>query len=375
MSTKYFPTYFMKKGSDFDQFWKKYLSQDDKKILFILGLGFDPRALNCLKIIQKNNTNSTINFQVMQYDTSLSHKSYMRELLNRNKKELESMIPKEKWNTKTVRMMSGQEYAMSVDAVKSISKSDLENYTDIVIDISAMPNGVYFPITRKILDWINHKEIQQSNGKKINFHIVVSENAEFDGMIKEIDSSEKVTFMHKFGAVLQLESIKNLPKIWIPLLGERQKTQLEKINAEISPKETSPIFPMPSVDPYRSKNLLLNYREFLFDTLDINPRNFIFSSEQNPFETCRKIYETAHFSYDSFRALGGCHVVLSALSSKLLSVGCLLAAYELRNEGSNVGIAHVENQTYDIDNIKEIDKIKDKSIPCTLWLTGECYNE
>ena len=375
MNIKYFPTYFMKKGSEFDKFWKKYLSQNDKKILFILGLGFDPRALNCLKIIQKNNSKSTINFQIIQYDTNLSHKSYMEDFLTQNIEELESIVPKEKWNIKSIRMMSGQEYAMSVDAAKSISKSDLENYTDIIIDISAMPNGVYFPITRKILDWINHKEIQQSNGKKINFHIVVSENAKFDGMIKEINSSEKITFMHKFGAVLQLESTKNLPKIWIPLLGESQKTQLEKINAQVGPKEVSPIFPMPSVDPYRSKNLLLYYREFLFDTLDINPRNFIFSSEQNPFETCRKIYETAHYSYDFFEALGGCHVVLSALSSKLLSVGCLLAAYELQNEGSNVGVAYVENQTYDLENTKEIDKIKDKSIPYTLWLTGECYNE
>ena len=374
MTTKYFPNYFMRRGNDFELFWKDYLKQD-KKILFIFGLSFDPRSLICLKLIQTSNTKSVLDYRVIQYDSKLSSKSHMGDLVKQNVDELKSLIPIEDWNTKLIRMMSGQEYVTSVDATKSISKSDLENYTDIVIDVSAMPNSVYFPIIKNILDWINKKEIQQQNGKKINLHLVVSENAIFDSLIKEVGSSEKVTFMHKFGAMLHSEATKNLPKIWIPLLGEQQKTQLEKINAEIAPKETSPMFPMPSIDPYRAKNLLLDNREFLFDTLDIDPRNFIYSNERNPFETCRKIYETAHYSYDSFNPLGGCNVVLSALSSKLLSIGCLLAAYELRSEGSNVGIAHVENQTYDLDDVTEIDKIKEKSTPFTLWLTGECYNE
>ena len=121
--------------------------------------------------------------------------------------------------------------------------------------------------------------------------------------------------------------------------------------------------------------MLLEHREFLFDTLDIDVRSFIYANEQNPFETYRQIYETAQHYYHSFSALGGCHVVISPLSSKLLCVGALLAAYDLQSEGSNVGIAHVENQTYDIENVKDLEKEARLALPFTMWLTGECYNE
>src|SRR6266852_397064 len=49
---------------------------------------------------------------------------------------------------------------------------------------------------------------------------------------------------------------------------------------------------------------------------------------------------------DTLRPLGGCKVVVSAHSSKLLSVGALLAAYEERLRSADVGIAHVESQGY-----------------------------
>ena len=372
--SKYFSAYFMKKGHEFEKFWKKYLNQENRQMLFVLGLSFDPRSLDCLKIIQECNVKSAIKYRIIHYDNGLAYKPHMADLLEQNKKELESIIPKNAQSMKLIRIPTDQRYTMSIDAINCIAKSDLKERSDIIIDVSAMPNAVYFPIIHKILNWINGREVRQSNGKKINFHLVVSENAKIDGLIEEISSNE-ATFMHRFGGVLQSESTKESIKIWIPLLGEMRKTQLQKINDMILPKETSPIFPVPSIDPYRAKKLLLSYREFLFDSMDIEPKNFIFSSEQNPFETCRKIYETARYGYDSFRPLGGCYVVLSPLSSKLLSVGCLLAAYELQSSDFQVGIAHVENQAYNFIDTVEIGKIREETTPFTLWLTGECYEE
>jgi len=327
-------------------------------------LGFDPRALRCLEIIFQNLGQSQLDCMVIKYDDDFKEREPLGTFLKSNIQKLENLIPKEKWNSKL----------MSVDTVKQLKKSEFMGYSDIIIDISSMPNGVYFPMIKTILDWINSKELLFEK-KPINLHVVLSENAQFDGMIMPIGMNDKVTYMYKFGAVLQSEAKKNLSKVWIPVLGENQINQLNKINEEISPKETCPIFPIPSVDPYRTKKLLLEYREFLFDTLDIDTRNFIYSNEQNPFETFRKIYETAKYNYEAFNELKGCHIVVSPLSSKLLCLGALLASYVLLEENCNVGIAYVENQTYDITSTVDFNVVKQNSIPFTIWLTGTVYED
>ncbi len=237
-----------------------------------------------------------------------------------------------------------------------------------------MPNGVYFPLIKTILDWIQSKEIN-SDGKIINLHVVVAEDAKFDTQINTIGINDKVTPMFKFGKNLESIAKKSLRKVWIPVLGENQIDSLNKLNEEIAPKEICPVFPVLSIDPYRAKNLLLAYREFLFDTLDLETGNFVYSNEQNPFETFRRIYETAKHYYEAFDELKGCNIVITPMSSKLLCLGSFLAAYVLLHEKDDVGIAHIENQTYSIDSSIDLDEIKKNSTPFTMWLTGEIYEE
>lgn len=375
MPNRYSSVNFLCKDKDFEYFWKEYLEKGNKKIKYIMGLGFDPRTLHCFRIIHRNLSKNIIDYNIIEYDDQFTDKEKLNSSLQKNKVLLEKVVHEENWNKKKIHMVTDEEHDLSAESSRCITQSDLDQYTDIILDVSAIPNGVYFPIARNILDWIRTEKIKSPTKSKINFHLVVSENPDFDKRIKEIRTSDKVTYMYKFGAKLQLEAKKTLRKVWIPLLGENQKSQLKKINEEIDPNEICPVFPMPSSDPYRSKKLLIDYRELLFDTLVIEPRNYIYSNENNPFETCRKIYDTAHSYYDSFKPLRGCQVVISPLSSKLLCVGALLATYELHIEGSEVGIVYVVNQTYDVEGEIDIDKIIEMSTPYTIWLTGECYDE
>ena len=375
MANKYATINFLCKGNGFECFWKEYLNKGDKKIKYILGLGFDPRTLHCFKLIDKYVETNTIDYKIIEYDDPFSSINKLENLLQKNKKLLKEIVINRNFTSTTIHMLPNNENDLSVDASKSISQSDLDQYTDIILDVSAMPIGVYFPIVRNILDWIKKRKITSPTGHIINFHLVVSENSNFDKRIKEIRTNDKVTYMYKFASKLHLESAKTLRKVWIPLLGENQKTQLAKIYAEIEPKEICPIFPMPSYDPYRSKNLLIDYRELLFDTFVIEPRNYIYTNENNPFETCKKIYDTAHSYYDSFKPLKGCQIIISPLSSKLLCIGALLATYELYTEGSNAGIIHVETQTYDVDEEIDTEKILKTSIPYSMWLAGDCYDD
>ncbi|MBC7173648.1 MAG: hypothetical protein H5U40_14505 [Polyangiaceae bacterium] len=116
---------------------------------------------------------------------------------------------------------------------------------------------------------------------------------------------------------------------------------------------------------------MIEYRELLFDQLRVEPRNIIYAAESNPFEVYRQIMRSILHYDRALKPLGGCKVALSAMSSKLASIGVLLAAYELgrREPKVTVGVAHVESQGYRVDQ----EAAGPAPTLFTMWLSGECY--
>jgi hypothetical protein len=88
------------------------------------------------------------------------------------------------------------------------------------------------------------------------------------------------------------------------------------------------VLPSPSTNPRRSDELLLELRELLFDEFRVDERNFIYATEWNPFDLFRSL-ELLHGRYFALlEPLGDVSFAISSHSSKLLSLGSLLAAYE-----------------------------------------------
>ena len=113
----------------------------------------------------------------------------------------------------------------------------------------------------------------------------------------------------------------------------------------------------------------MEYRDLLFDQLRIDPRNIIYSSEYNPFEVYRQIRKATLQYHEVLGLIGGCKVALSALCSKLMSLGVLLVGYELKSYDSlQVGIAHIECQGYAMPP-----STVHSAEPVGVWLAGECY--
>jgi hypothetical protein len=78
--------------------------------------------------------------------------------------------------------------------------------------------------------------------------------------------------------------------------------------------------------------------------------------------------------YDhALKPLGGCKIILSALSSKLLSIGALLAAYDLKQKNYSIGVAHVEAQGYTMSG-KNGMKSEAEGELFSLWIAGEGYD-
>lgn len=362
---------FLARGEDFEKFWAQYLS-DDKHIKYIMGLGFDPRTMNCFTSIRKQIKSENMNCTVIEYDTASSSDPQLKQMLNHNTESLKAVLPENEWNRIKINTAVAHGNT-SLAASKSVQPNELGEYTDIILDITAMPTSVYFPITRNILDWIATHKIRSIADRPINFHLVASENPKLDGAIRDKNIDESITYMHKFATMLQRDADAQLPKVWIPLLGEGQRKQLVTIRKHVTGLvEFCPLFPMPSSDPYRSQKLLMEHRDLLTDDLGISSKDYIYAHESNPFDVCRKIYNTAHLYYDLFRPLGGCKIVLSPVSNKLMCVGALLAARELLAERSKAGVVHVAARGHAIDDI-DLKVESKKSVPHSIWLAGECY--
>lgn len=121
-----------------------------------------------------------------------------------------------------------------------------------------------------------------------NLFVLVSESAELDRRIMDEGIDEDADYIHPFRGAVERESAAGRPKVWFPLLGENQRIHLTRINDLINPAEICPLLPSPAVDPRRGDNLVVEYRELLFDQLRVETRNFVYASETNAFEAYRQ---------------------------------------------------------------------------------------
>lgn len=227
------------------------------------------------------------------------------DLVERNKKMLTSIFPS---STKSVRKAS----MWSTDGRRIGSRSaanifggiqEFAGYTDLVIDISAMPRGIFFPLIGKVLYLVDASG-KSGISSKINVHLIVSENAQLDSKIKDEGIDDDASYMYGFTGDLGTVSTLGSPKVWILILGEKQKDQLERIHRFVSPEEICPVLPMPSADPRRTDSLLVEYRELLFDRFRIDQRNFMYVAEQNPFEVYREIRKAILHYNEALGVLG-----------------------------------------------------------------------
>lgn len=364
--------YGLKKNDGFKEFWSERFSQK-RNVLYILGIGFDPRMCLCIEELSKIRQSSIIECMVIEYGKKQSSHSSSNIDKQNNEKKLNTILGKD--IKKIAHDISSTKKSNSVESrniTKIFSKiSDFEKYDDIIVDISAFPVNLFFPLIGRIL---NILDSENDKSKIPDFHVIAAENIEIDKRIKETEIDDRADYLFGFASDLGKEAGKK-PHVWIPILGENSDIQLDKIRALVNPTEICPLIPSPSKNPRRGDDILQKYVD-LFSTFEIEIRNYIYGDEQNPFETYRQIMETSYHYPEILKSLGGCKIVLSALTSKLLSMSALLVAYECgMNKDLSVGVAHVAGKRYEIEPEAKKNSILDKSEIFSLWLKGSCYDE
>jgi hypothetical protein len=128
--------------------------------------------------------------------------------------------------------------------------------------------------------------------------------------------------------------------------------------------------PFPARNPRRGDSIIEEHRQILFDEFRVEPRNILYASEYNPFEAYRQVFQVIDRYRDALVELGDCRIFVSPLSSKLLSIGALLACYDHRHQRSgkfHVGMPYVEAAAY---GPSPPISAPDRELT-SMWLTGE----
>jgi hypothetical protein len=363
--------YVLVRGGEFSSFWADHGNENGRRILFIAGRGFDPRAPLGLVRLLAATTNCAVDVLGLELlDESTTGTTDQRAAAEANWQVIESAIKSRgsvESHTVQFRSEDGRRIAARSAANIFVEESALDGYTDVVVDISAMPRVVYFPLISRLIFFYDERRRLSKRGP--NVHVIVSEDPYLDTLIREHGIDETAAYLHPFEGPFNREAKGGRSTVWIPVLGEGRTTQFDRIYDLVKPDEVCPVLPSPARNPRRGDDIVMEYQNLLFDQLRIDPRNMIYASEFNPFDVYRQVRGTARHYHEVLGLVGGCRVALAAMCSKVMSLGILLVAYELKSSDVEVGIAHVECQGYDVPSTPqiEVDTVG-------LWLAGECYD-
>ena len=237
-------------------------------------------------------------------------------------------------------------------------------FSDVVVDITALPAELYFPLIATLLDiWHSETPRPQSLG---NLHITVCHNPEVDSMILP-EGGDKADLMYGFPGTLQRASIGNPIGVWAPVLGENQFGRLQKITEFVGPEVVAPVLPFPAKNPRRGDELILEYRSLIFDTWAVDPTDFIYADEHNPFDLYSKLCALSSNYKESLRSIGTAQMVVSSHSSKLHALGVLLASWE-----QGFGVSHVQPTGHTVNGSFGLEHENGELFE--IWLAGDAYD-
>ncbi len=326
--------------------WFKSNYSSDKRFLYILGMGFDRRMCDGVQKFLQTGIPFTLWKVTFDEGATSPSRDYIGDS-NKNKELLESIttnIPsQEKHITFWQNDGRNSRYIAEISACKVIktSSNELGTFSDIIFDISALPQSIYLCMLNMLLTCCT---------KEQNIYIMVNENYTIDLRTEPVEIDEFAHEMQGFSAPTEdLESV----LVWYPILGEVNSPLLKKhydflINSSKHIDEICPVVPFPAVDVRRSDDILTGYRKELFSDWKIDKKNIIYASETNPLRVRESLYETSMHYKKVLAPLGECKFVFSAITSKLMSIGVFLAAFDLKRKNVNVSLLNVNNKGYKI---------------------------
>jgi hypothetical protein len=348
-------------GPEVGRFVSEYFKDAKRRCLLVAAAGFDPRSAAVAEVlagtlgsrlrgvfIREERPNPDVNL-VKHGDANEAH--------------LCRLVPESVVHH--IEVLAADNAVIGGRAIVDIlGRIDLNDVTDVVLDLSVLTVGVGFPAARFLLE-----KCEQVGGS-LGFHLMLGCHPAGDGAVRGVPN-DKVSFVHGFRGTLQLEGSDEAAKIWLPQLAMNKQTALEVIRGELpDPYDVCPILPFPAGDARAADKLIEVYRRELYDDWEVDPRNIIYAAESDPLDLYRAIRAIDLRHRQIFEEFPGSHVILSPLGSKVLASGALMAALD-----RNLPVQYVEDLTYEVD-WKVAEKIAREQIELVhVWLHGVAYGK
>jgi hypothetical protein len=249
--------------------------------------------------------------------------------------------------------------------------------SDIVLDVSSLPRIAYLTVFLTLLAKIMPVG-EKENGLLANgtaLQVLVGEDAALDSLISSEDPSNDLVLIPGYSEALQSEALRDMPLVWLPILGENRLAQVQKVEEVIpSDAEICPILPHPSRNPRRGDKLLVEYDSVLFARRETPLSNIMYANEAHPFEMYRQLLGVMERYRRTLSIVGGCRLVVTPLASKLMTIGSALACFEMKLKSvdrlSSVAIPYAEPRRYVASTESLLASRPDVS---SLLLTGDAY--
>jgi hypothetical protein len=352
---------------DFGRFWAKRAEDPSVRVLIVLGVGFDPRCLVTLRTIAGSaGLGDRLGYLALRLIArpALGDTGVVTERLSKaNFDELAGIVGGRAEAVYDIETHDSEGHNVAgrktLDAISNAS-SVLAAYTDVIVDISGMPRGVFFPLLAYLLR-LAEKEIFT------NLHVAVVEDPVLDDRMSGREYGQ-ADFLHTF----RLQGDNKL--VWLPVLGSSEVARLEKIHNRLKGAciEICPVLPFPARSLRRVDDIVMKHSELLFEGFLVSPENLLLCDERTPFDVYRKVLDVEGYYRQRLGAISGIGAVttvVSPLASKTLSLGVLLAAVE-----RSLPVCHVEAGTYHVDVDDDGRLVGDTTRgPTDIWLAGEPY--
>lgn len=387
MSHMLWQKYVFRRCNEVPEFWDELFRNRKSRILYIAGGGFDVRVLKVTEqflstvkaMPDKPEICDLLLVNIKGYELSEELKKQTQE----NQDGLRAMFT---YFGKVIEENIGvtEDEDEDLSATNLLARgtknvvSHIDGYTDIILDASSLPRVVYLSLMIRILG----KLVPERNkddalyAKGVNFQVLVGEDPKLDGLIISEDPSNELVTIPGFSGALKLDSVKEWPFVWFPVLGENRIGQLERVYTHEVPTdaEICPVLPHPSRNPRRADKLLLEYQDQLFSRMGAPTSNVMYAHEAHPFEAYRQLYNVMERYRKSFELLGGCRLVVTPLSSKLMTLGVGLACFNMRPSSDEakhlLAIPYAEPRRYRVEGAQ---LHASKPEIAVLLLTGLAY--
>lgn len=336
-------------------FIRDFLARPHRRTLLIAGAGFDPRATRVCELLS-----ATLKARLQGLLLREERPNAEPKLHERAKKNLENLFKLMPNSTVTSVEIFAADSAVigGREAVKAVAQSRLKDFTDIILDYSALSRGVTFPIVKFLLE----------RAKDINVHVFVTDEPETDEDILPVvweQASSIHGFRGNFGPVSELKPA----RLWLPQLVRGQNVALDLIHKMVQPHDVCPILPFPATDPRLPDRLIEAYATEMESGWTVDLRNIVYAHEKNPLDLYRAIMRIDDARKVIFQERGS-QIVLSPIGSKLLSLGALLAALE-----RDFPVVYVEAVAYKVDFDRLDQRRQEPGSLVHMWLQGEAYEQ